>query len=393
MASRSLHPLVEQARAFANQVLRPRAGEFDAGYAVPADVISAMADQGFLGSMLPVEYGGAGLDALSYGQLTAEIGKGCNSARALLTVHTSLVGETLTRLGSPDQKLTWLPRLARGESIACFALTEPETGSDASAIRTTYQPVTDGYLLQGRKKWITYGAIADLFLVFATCAGEMSAFLVERGIPGLSTHRITGLLASRGAHLAEIELDNVRVPADALVGRLGAGFSFVANTALFYGRYSIAWAGVAVAEEALEEMASYARRREQFGKKLRMHQLVQALIADAVAGVHSGRALCERLAALRDAGDDDAINEANIAKYVTSRLAVKISADAVQVLGANGISERYPVERLYRESKVLEIIEGSTQIQQMLIADFGIRRYRAPATLRPPGTPPSKESI
>ncbi|MFN7571009.1 MAG: acyl-CoA dehydrogenase family protein [Betaproteobacteria bacterium] len=373
-----LHPLVEQARRFAQEVLRPRAAEFDRSCAVPHEIIEAMAAQGFLGCVLPPQFGGAGIDMRSYGELTVEIGKGCSSTRALLTVHTSLVAETLLRLGSAEQKQRWLPRLARGERIACFALSEPLIGSDAASVRTRYSACDGGFMLSGTKKWITYAAVADLFLVIANGESGPAAFLVERGTAGLRTERITGLLASRGAHLAQITLEAVPVEANALLGPLGAGFSFVTNQALFHGRYSIAWAGVATAEAALEEMASYARSREQFGRKLRHHQLIKEMIADGVASVHAGRALCERVAALREAGDIEAVNEANIAKYVTSQLATRTAGDAVQLLGANGISEEYAAERLYREAKVLEIIEGSTQIQQLLIAEYGVRRYRLP---------------
>ncbi len=391
MATYGEHPLLEAAREFAATVLRPRAGQFDAEAGVPRDVLAAMADKGFLGSILPQEYGGAGLDALSYGHLTNAIGKGCCSARALLTVHTSLVGETLARLASSEQKRTWLPQLASGSTLACFALTEPEVGSDASACKTSYSRVDGGFVLNGHKKWITYGAIADLFLVFANCDGVGSAFLVERGAKGLSTHPMSGLLASRGAYLAEIELQNVFVPDANLLGRLGAGFTFVANTALFFGRYSIAWAGVSIAEAALEEMVTYARTREQAGKKLRQHQLIQALIADAVSGVHVGRAICEKVGRMRNENDDEAVTEANIAKYITSKVAMEVALHAVQLFGGNGISDTYPVERLFREAKVLEIIEGSSQIQQMMISDYAVRRYRLRSnTLRAASSAPRR---
>lgn len=376
MAAATEHPLIGKAREFANTVLRPRAGEFDQQGGVPRDVLQSMAELGFLGSALPQEYGGGGLDPLSYGQLSLEIGKGCSSSRAVLTVHTSLVGETLARLGNDAQKSKWLPDMVAGRKLACFALTEHDVGSDAAAAKTSYRATDGGFVLNGGKKWITYGAIADLFLVFANCDGVGSAFLVERGTPGLSTKPMTGLMASRGAHLAEVEFKEVFVPQENLVCRIGAGFSFVANTALFYGRYSIAWAGVALAEAALEEMVTYARGREQFGKKLRQHQLIQALITDAVTGVHASRALCERVGQMRNDGLDEAVNEANIAKYLSSKVAMEVTTSAVQVFGGNGISDRYPVERLFREAKILEIIEGSSQIQQMLISDYGVRRYR-----------------
>lgn len=399
----TLHPLVARAREFATTTLRPQAGGFDADQGVPREVLAAMAEHGFLGAILPVEYGGGGMDALNWGLLTHEIGKGCSSARALLTVHSSLVGETLVRLANPEQKRHWLPQLASGSKLACFALTEPDVGSDATACKTSFRKVDGGYVINGRKKWITYGAIADVMLLFAnsdnsdstahsangangTGAGAAgadsaaskggSAFLLERGMPGLSTTPMRGLLASRGAHLAEIELNNVFVPEANLLGREGAGFSFVANTALFFGRYSIAWAGVSIAEAALEEMVTYAGQREQFGQKLRQHQLVRGMIADAVAAVHLSRALCEKVGRMRDEKDDDAVTEANIAKYVSSKAAMEVAQNAVQLFGGNGISSQYPVERLFREAKVLEIIEGSSQIQQMMLSDYAVRRYR-----------------
>jgi len=376
MAAQDIHPLVAAAKAFADGVLRPRAGEFDSQGGVPREVLQELAERGLLGAVLPPEFGGGGLDPLAYGLLTNEVGKGCNSTRALLTVHASLVGETLARLGSPEQKQRWLPDMAAGRKLACFALSEPDIGSEATAVKTSYRQQGEAFVINGRKKWITYGAIADLFLVFAACEGEISAFMLERPMAGVSTRPMGGLLASRGAHLAEIFFEDVVVPKENLVGRLGTGFSFVANTALFYGRYSIAWAGVAIAEAAVEEMVSYAREREQFGKKLRQHQMVQSMIAAAVAKTHAGRAICEKVGQLRNQGDDAAVMEANIAKYVTSKLAMEVATDAVQVFGGNGCWSEYPVERLFREAKILEIIEGSSQIQEMMIAEYAVRRYR-----------------
>ncbi len=212
--------------------------------------------------------------------------------------------------------------------------------------------------------------------MFAAGDEGPSAFLVERDRPGVSCEPMTGLLANRGAHMAQLRFDDVVVPPENVVGRLGAGFTFVANTALFYGRYSIAWAGVAIAEAALEEMVGYAREREQFGKKLRQYQLIQEIIAEAVTGVHTGRALCERVGMLRNQDDPEAMVETNVAKYFTSKVAMSVTLGAVQLFGGNGCWSRYPIERLFREAKILEIIEGSSQIQQLLIADFGMRRYR-----------------
>lgn len=369
------HPLVQQAREFSALLLRPHAGEFDAAEAVPREVINEMAARGILGAVLPRRYGGGGVDALCYGRVTKEIGKGCSSARALLTVHASLVGETLVRLGSAEQRQRWLPAMASGERLACFALTEPSVGTDAGSVETSYRRDGGGYVLNGRKKWITFAAEADLFLVIASCRGQVSAFMVEREMDGVSVERMSGLLGNRGAHTAEVRLDEVRVPPQNLIGRTGTGFTFITNTALFYGRYSIAWAGVALAEAALEEMVAYSRRRSQFGKKICQHQLIQRIIADAVTKVHASQALCEKIGALRVAGDDQAVMETNIAKYYTARAAAEVTADAVQVFGGNGCWSRFPVERLFREAKILEIIEGTAEVQQLLISGFGLGRY------------------
>ncbi|CDG89485.1 MULTISPECIES: acyl-CoA dehydrogenase family protein [Xenorhabdus] len=370
-----IHPLVGIAKKFSDEVLRPSAGLFDEQGEVPREIMREMADLGLLGSILPKEYGGQGIDPLSYGYLTEEIGKGCNSTRALLTVHTSLVGETLVKLGTQEQKEKYLPAMAKGEKIACFALSEPEAGTDANAISTMYEPTENGFVINGHKKWITYSGVADLFLVFAKHDEKVSAFIVEMGTQGLTRKPMRGLMASRGAHLSELHFDNVEVPKDSLIGREGTGFSFVANAALFYGRYSIAWAGVAIAHAALEEMVTYARKREQFGKKIGQHQLIQGLIADSTTAFYAAKSACEKIGYLRNQGDHNSLMEINIAKYYSSSVAMLVANNAVQVLGGNGISNRFPVERLYREAKVLEIIEGTNQIQQILISQHALRKF------------------
>ncbi|MBC8945928.1 MULTISPECIES: acyl-CoA dehydrogenase family protein [Xenorhabdus] len=375
MMGHELHYLVEAAKQFSDNVLRPAATLIDKQGKVPGEIITEMGAQGFLGAMLPKEYGGQGMDPLSYGYLTEEIGKGCNSTRALLTVHTSLVGETLAKLGSQSQKEKYLPPMAKGEKIACFALSEPEAGSDANAIKTKYEVTEDGFRINGSKKWITYSGIADLFLVFARCEEKVSAFIVEFGVKGLTRKPMLDLMASRGAYLSELYFDNVEIPKESLVGREGEGFSFVANTALYFGRYSIAWAGVAIAHAALEEMVTYARKRQQFGQKIAQHQLIQGIIADSATAFYAAKATCEKIGYLRNQGDHKAIMETNIAKYNSSAVAMLVANNAVQVLGGNGLSSRYPVERLYREAKVLEIIEGTNQIQQMIISQHALRSF------------------
>lgn len=368
--------ILQAAAEYAEMSIRPRAGEFDRNEALPPEIIEGMAKRGFLGACIPPEYGGLGMDPVYYGNLTEIIGKACCSARALLTVHASLVGETLAKLGNGEQKERYLPALAKGERIGCFALSEPESGSDANSVRTSYHRQGDYYVLNGQKKWITFGALADLFIVIAKHQEAVSAFLVERDMPGIEVRPMTGLIGSRASAIAEISFTDVAVSAENLIGMEGTGFSFVVNSALFYGRYSIAWAGVAIAQAALEEMVSYARERKQFGQKIGQFQLIQGMIGDAVTDVHAARALCLQAGELRRANDNQAIIATNIAKYFASKAACRVASNAVQVFGGNGCWNLYPAERLFRESKILEIIEGTSQMQQLLIANYGMRKYR-----------------
>ena len=368
--------IVNETRRFADEEIRPRAGQFDRDEELPRDIITRMAEKKLLLASLPEEYGGLGLDPVHYGFLIEEIGKACCSTVGLITVQNSLVGETLLKWGSEYLKDKWLPLMASGETIGAFALSEPNIGSNAKAVQTNYAPKGDGFILNGRKKWTSFGDIADIFIVIASCDSERTAFIVEREVDGLGTSPMKGLLARRASHIAEIELSDVYVPKENVIGRPGSGFPYVVGTALDHGRYCIAWSGVAVAQEALDAMVSYSRKRKQFDKKLCEFQLIQGIIADAVTKIHAARALCIRAGELRQKGDNNAITETTIAKYFTSKVAMEVTTDAVQVHGGNGCSNSFPVERLFREAKVLEIIEGTSQIQQQLIARYGLRQYR-----------------
>lgn len=367
--------LLARAASFADTELRPRAAEFDRNQSLPRDIVETMADTGFLGAPIPTKWGGHGLDPLAYGELTEIIGKACPSTRALLTVHTSLVSETLVERASTRLKEKYLPDLARGRKIGCFALSEPDAGSDAASVATTYLKKDDVFILTGRKKWTSFAGIADVFLVIASDNGATSAFLVDRDTAGVEVHPTSGLLGNRATHMAEVSFTDVEVPAENLIGGIGVGFGFVANTALFYGRYSIAWAGVAIAQAALEEMCTYATRREQFGAKIGTHQLVQKMVADAVTNVGAARELCRRAGRLRIERSADAVMETNVAKYFASTMVQQVTSDAVQVLGGNGCWDGYPAERLFREAKILEIIEGTSQLQQLMIADHGYKKF------------------
>ncbi|WDF02030.1 acyl-CoA dehydrogenase family protein [Shouchella hunanensis] len=360
---------------FAEDYIRPIAGEIDKKCSFPIEIINSLGNLGVLGATVPKEYGGLNLDPLTYGNLTESIGKACSATRTLLTVHTALVCETLVTFGTEKQKEKYLPLLASGEKIGCFALSEPNVGSDARSVKTNYEKKGNEYVINGIKKWISFAEIADIYIVIAINEGEITAFLLEKDMPGITVEPVKGLMASRGSHTGKLTLKNVAVSKEQIISRIGNGFSFVVNSALFYGRFSVAWGGVGLAKAALEEMAKYSRKREQFNTKIGNHQLVKRIIGDSVTKIHAGRALCEKAAGLRMKKDDLAMIETNIAKYFTSKTAVSVTADAVQILGANGCTDNFPVERLYRESKVLEIIEGSSQIQEILIGNFGLKQY------------------
>lgn len=366
-------------KAFVNEEIFPHAGEWDRQEFTPPEVIKKIAERGFIGAILPQEYGGKAMDMITYGILNEEIGRGCSSLRSLLTVH-SMVSYALSKWGNKSQKEYWLPKLASGEVIAAFALSEPHVGSDAKSIETTATLSGDSYILNGHKKWITYGQIADVFLVFTQCSGKPSAFLVEKNSPGFSIKPISGMLGVRASMLAELHFEDCRIPQENLVGKLGFGFSYVASYALDYGRYSVAWGSVGIAQACLEACIQYTSERQQFGVYLKEHQLIRQMITEMIANVKAARLLCYQAGYLKEIGDRTSIMETSIAKYFASTTATKIANDAVQIHGANGCTSEYSVARYLRDTKIMEIIEGSTQIQQITIADYGYQEYMPQST-------------
>lgn len=369
--------LLEDARRFAKEHVAPLAARIDAEGSLPRELIRELGSRRYLGATFPAAHGGLSLEPVAYGLLTEALGSACANTRALLTLQVSLVGEALLRFGTKEQVESWAPRLARGEAVAAFALSEPEVGSDAQRVQTEYRSTPGGYLLRGHKRWASFATIADLLLVIARDGEKVTAFLVERDRKGLSVEPMKGLLGMRGAHVGEVELDDVEVPKASVLGGEGNGFAFVAHAALDHGRYSIAWAGEALCLGAVEQMSTYARERRQFGKALCEHQLVQGLIGEATMWLHAARASCLRAGQLRREGAADATAETAIAKYFTSTAALAATSHAVQVLGGNGCWGAHPAERLFREAKVLQIVEGTTQLQQQAAARFALQRYAA----------------
>ena len=261
--------------------------------------------------------------------------------------------------------------MASGEVIGAFGLSEPDVGSDAKSIETTAEPYENAYVLNGLKKWTTYGQIAHLFLIFAQCNGRVSAFLVPRDTPGLQVKPLHGMLGTRASMLAELHLQECRVAKEALIGGNGFGLAAVATSALDIGRYSVAWGCVGLAQRCLELSLQYASERKQFGVLLKEHQLIQRMLTDMITQVKAARLLCLQAGYSKTSGAPETIMETWIAKYFASTTAVSAANDAVQIQGAHGCSNASSVQRYLRDAKIMEIIEGSTQIQQITIAHYG----------------------
>ncbi|MFC8274220.1 acyl-CoA dehydrogenase family protein [Streptomyces sp. NPDC057271] len=364
--------------AFAHEHIAPYADAWDRDAALPAEFFATIGGAGLLAGAVPAEYGGAALDPIEFGLLNEETGRACSSVRSLLTVH-GMACQAIARWGSARQRELWLPRLATGDAIGAFALTEPTAGSDVQALATTARRVESGFVLDGAKRWITFGQRADVFLLFARLDGRPTAFLVERDSPGLGITPVRGILGTRASMLAELELRDCRVGDDALLGRAGFGLNAVAAGALELGRYSVAWGCVGLAQACLDASLAYADQREQFGVRLREHQLVQRMLADMATHTSAARLLCQQAGWLRQDGDQQSLHATWLAKYFSATTAFRSASDAVQVHGAHGCSDEYPVQRYLRDAKVMEIIEGSTQLQQTTIAATA---YHGPAVPR-----------
>jgi alkylation response protein AidB-like acyl-CoA dehydrogenase len=354
-------------RSFVRAEIAPQADRWDSEGRLPAELISRLGQEGYLGAFVPVEYGGRGMDMLTYGILNEEIGRGCSSVRSLLTVH-GMVEYAILRWGNATQKQRWLPRLATGEVIGAFGLTEPTAGSDAAGVQTSAIPAEGGYILTGTKVWTTFGQIADVVLVFAQQAGKLSAFLVETRSPGFSRIPTSGILGTRASMLASLRMESCLIPKENSIGHAGFGLSAVGSAALDLGRYTVACGCVGIAQACLDAAIEYATTRKQYGSLLKDHQLIRKMITEMAVNVSAARGLCYRAGYLKDTGDPRTLIETLIAKYFAAKAAAQCASDAVQIHGANGCGSDYPVQRYYRDSKIMEIIEGSNQILELTIA-------------------------
>ena len=360
------------ARQFMETELRPRLRQYEKEEHFPAEEIRKLGEMGFCGMLVPEEWSGAGADTVSYVVMLEEVARVDASTAVTLSVTNSVVAGPLLAHGTEEQKKRWLPRLARGEMLGAFSLTEPAAGSDAAGIEARAERQGDKYILNGTKSWVTNGGEAGLYIVFAKtdpAAGRkgVSAFLVEPNAPGFRVARHEDKMGLRMSRSVELALENCEVPAGQLLGAEGEGLK-IALAGLDSGRLGIAAQSVGVAQGALEMAARYAKQRRAFGQAIAEFQAIQWKLADMQTEIDAARMLVWQGAAMRDAGAKKLGRYASEAKLYASEMANRAVYDAVQIHGSSGYSRESEIERLYRDARVLTIYEGTSEIQRMVIA-------------------------
>ena len=359
----------DSAREFCEREILPHAVNWDRAEELDREVVPKLAAAGYLGATISEKYGGMGLDTVSYCLLMEELGRADSSVRGIVSVNLGLVGKTIAHWGTEQQKEEWLPQLADGTALGCYALTEPGSGSDPAGLVTRAERDGDDWLLSGSKLFITLGSWAGLALVFARSGGQgargLTCFLVPTATAGYSASPIKGKLGLRAQDTAEVFLDGVRVPDSNKLGAEGEGFK-VAMSALDNGRISLAAGCVGIAQGCLDACVRYAGERRQFGKAISSFQLVQELLADMAVELDAARLLTWRAALLADSGERHTL-ESSVAKYYASEASVRAANAAVQVHGGYGYVDEYPVGKYLRDARVTTLYEGTSQIQKLII--------------------------
>ena len=357
------------AREFCELEIVPHVRDWDRAEALDREIVVKLAAAGYLGATIAEDYGGMGLDTVSYCLLMEELGRADSSVRGIVSVNLGLVGKTIAKWGTDEQKREWLPRLASGSALGCYALTEPGSGSDPASLVTRAERDGGDWVLSGSKIFITLGSWAGVALVFARSGGEgargLTCFLVPTGSAGFSASPIKGKLGLRAQDTAEVFLDGVRIPDSNRLGAEGDGFK-VAMSALDNGRISLAAGCVGIAQGCLDACVEYARERQQFGKAIASFQLVQELLADMSVELEAARLLTWRAALLADSGQRHTL-ESSVAKYYASEVSVRAANAAVQVHGGYGYVDEYPVGKYLRDARVTTLYEGTSQIQKLII--------------------------
>lgn len=377
------------AKEFADSEIAPRVEKNDREEKFDFDLLKKIGEQGFFSAVLPEKYGGQGIDFIAYALMTEEIARVCSSTRTLFSVQISLVELPILKFGTEEQKMKYLPKMATGELIGCFGLTEPNAGSDAGNQQTMARQDGDHYILNGQKTWISNGSIANVAIIIAQTDKSLGhkgicAFLVETNTPGFSAQSMKHKLGLKSSDTSELFMDNVRVHKDQMLGKPGEGFK-VAMYCLDQGRFSVAAGAVGVSQGCIDISTKYAMEREAFGQKIGEFQMIQQMVADMAAECEAGRLLVLHAAHLKNQGVRNT-RETSIAKLFCAEAAIKASYNAVQIYGGYGFSEEYPAARYYRDARVLNLYEGTSQIHRIIISqdELGIRPANGPGSPRTP---------
>jgi butyryl-CoA dehydrogenase len=368
----------DMVREFATNELEPIAAEIDESREFPMATIKKMAALGLMGVIIPEEYGGAGMDFTTLAIICEELSRVCATHGVITAVTNSLCAWPIYNFGTEEQRKKYLPDLASGKKLGAIGITEPNAGSDPASMETTAVDKGDHWVLNGTKAWITNAEAAETFVVFAYTDPEerhkgMSAFIVEKDFEGFSIGKHENLMGIRATGNTELIMDECRVPAENLLGGEGNGFKVVMGT-LDVSRIDIGAQGVGISQGALDASVKYANERVQFGKPIATFQMIQDMIAQMTAKTDAARLLVYRAANMKDQGAERFTREAAIAKYFAAETVVEVTRMAVQIHGGNGYSKEYPVERMYRDAKIVEIYEGTSQIQKIVIARETLRK-------------------
>lgn len=366
------HRVLQNAvRDFVNKEIKPIAMKIDEEHMIPSELVAKMSEMGFLGSYLPEKYCGAGLDILSYAIVVEEVAKACASSSVLISAHTSLCSGPIYTFGTEAQKEKWLPPLNRGEIIGCFLLTEPEAGSDAGAVSTTYKRDDDCFVINGSKIFITNGGYKGTGVLFATHDKSLkhkgvSAFIIDLNTPGVEILKNEKKLGIRGSYTTAFALDNVKIPVENILGQEGQGFKIAMDT-LNGGRIGIASQALGIAEGAFERAVAYSKERKQFGVPICDFQAIQFKLADMYARIETSRLMTYKAAWLKT-NKKSYTMESAMCKMLASEAATYVTKEAIQIHGGYGYICDYEVERMFRDAKITEIYEGTNEVQRVVIS-------------------------
>ena len=361
----------DAARDFAAREIAPKAAELDKNSRWPSEIVKRLGELGFMGMAIPTEYGGAGMDTVSYSLAMEEISAACASSGVIMSVNNSLFCDPVYKFGTDAQKKEVLTACASGEKLGCFGLTEPMSGSDAQTMATNAEKVAGGWVINGAKNWITNGPHADYILLFAVTDRSQpkikhTAFIIPKGTPGFTQNARDHKLGIHAAHSCTVFFENCQVPDSAVVGNVGEGFK-VAMATLDGGRIGIASQALGIAKAALTSATAYAKERKSFGVPIAQHQAIQFMLADMATELDAARLLTWRAASMKDAKVRHSMESAE-AKLYASEMATRVAHKALQIHGGYGYSVEFPVERHYRDARITEIYEGTSEIQRIVIA-------------------------